>query len=692
VLVSDFGLAHTRDAMPGDRSVAGTPRYLAPELRRGVCASARSDQYSFCLTVMEALGLAKDTVSARTHRALRQGLSEDPQSRFVDMNALLAALRPSQSRILSQVLGIAALLGVLIAGATGYRLALRDQHRRCVAELDRKFLLFDRATKARVHRGFLRTTTPYAQQAFEYAARLLEQHTAALHRASEQSCELGLSAGIAGDGARARSECLSRTAAELQALVRVLEAPESVVVERATQAVLSLRSPLDCLQLAPDPALRAATSHPLRDALAHVQALTSTGQWESAEREVRQLVTTAQQQQDRAVEAESLYLLGRLQIERSEFSASASSLRRSALAAEGSREQQVAAKAWIGLAGLTGEVLGDAARGREYEELAQVAVERLGGSDVSLIGDLALLRARLAHRSGDLATAEQQAKRALDILTASKGVELAESSETARLYGLLLLKRGQADRARQQLARFESALQRIHGSEHPRYARGLLTMATLLHEVGQHAESEKRNRQAIHILERTQPSSSPVLADAVMNLAVSVQDQGRFEEALGIMQRALTLMQQVPQQPRDDGVRLVMINLCDLQAHLGLDDAALASCQRAVMLFEQAGEGMHPELAEALRVMGVIHLRRKQVVEAQSVLQRALDLAAHGGLWQANRAAVRFALAQALWGQKKHAEAVAMAKQARTELRDASGSADTLAQMDAWLSQRAGER
>ncbi|MFO0620804.1 MAG: tetratricopeptide repeat protein [Polyangia bacterium] len=177
-----------------------------------------------------------------------------------------------------------------------------------------------------------------------------------------------------------------------------------------------------------------------------------------------------------------------------------------------------------------------------------------------------------------------------------------------------------------------------------------------------------------------------------MNLAVSVQDQGRFEEALGIMQRALTLMQQVPQQPRDDGVRLVMINLCDLQAHLGLDDAALASCQRAVMLFEQAGEGMHPELAEALRVMGVIHLRRKQVVEAQSVLQRALDLAAHGGLWQANRAAVRFALAQALWGQKKHAEAVTMAKQARTELRDASGSADTLAQMDEWLSQRAGER
>jgi tetratricopeptide (TPR) repeat protein len=676
--------------MPRDRSVAGTPRYLAPELRLGVCASARSDQFSFCLTVLEALGLAKDPIPHRTRQALRKGLSEDPQARFADMDELLAALRPSQSRLLSQILGALALLGVIAAGIGGYRLALRDQHRRCVAELDRRHRIWDSATKDRVHRGFLRTTTPYAAQAFEYAARLIEKHTAALHRASEQSCELGLTGGIAADSARARSVCLSRSATELQALVRVLEAPESVVVERATQAVLALRSPLDCLHTSPDPVAHSVSSHALRDTLAHVQALSSTGQWASAEQGLRQLVTSAQDKQDRSVEAESLYLLGLLQNERSEYSASASSLWRSALAAEGSSEKEVAARVWIELAGLTGEVLGDAARGREYEDLAQAAVERLGGSDAGLVGELAFLRARLAHRAGDLATALQQAKRALDILSAHKGVDLADSSETARLFGLLLLKQGQADRARQHLMRFESALRRIHGSEHPRYARGLITMALLLHEVGQHAESEARNRQAVRILEHAQPSSSLVLADAVMNLAVSVQDQGRLKEALDIMQRALTLMQQVPQQPRDDGVRLVLINLCDLQAQLGLDDAALTSCQRAAMLFEQAGEGKHPELAEALRVMGVIFLRRKHVEQAQSVLRRALDLAEHGGLWQANRAAVRFALAQALWGQRRHAEAVAMAQQARKELHAASGSTESLAQMDAWLLQRAG--
>lgn len=670
--------------------MAGTPRYLAPELRIGVPPSPQSDQFSFCLTVMEALGLAKDTPSRAVLRVLRQGLCEDPQARFVDMDALLSALRPSRSRVIHQVLFITALIGVLMAGAGGYRLALRDQQRRCVAELDRKHVTWDSATKERVRRGFLSTSTPYAQQAFEYAARLLEARAEELHRASEQSCELGLRAGLAGDGASARSVCLSRTAADLQALVRVLESPESIVVERATQAVFALRSPIDCLTLGTEPSVDSGTSPRLRETLAHLQALSNTGQWARAEVGVRQLVVSAQQQKERAIEAEALYLLGRLQWERDEFSAAASSLWQAVLAAEASSEREVSARAWLELAGLTGEVLGDAVRGREYRDLAQVAVERLGASGNRLVGELALLRARLAHRSGDIATAEQQARRALDIQIASEGVDRAESSETARLFGLLLLKRGQADKAQQQLQRFESALLRVHGSQHPRYARGLLTMAMLLHETGQHAAAEVRNRQAVRILEQALPSSSPILADAVMNLAVSVQDQGRLHEALPIMQRALAIMEQLPQHPRDDGVRLVLINLCDLQAHLAMDDAALASCRRAVSLFEQAGDGTHPELAEALRVMGVVYLRRGHAADALAVLRRALDLAEHGGLWKANRAAVRFALAQALWAQKKQAEALRLARQAREELRGASGSADQLAHMDAWLSTRTG--
>src|SRR5262249_34775199 len=60
VKVGDFGLARSRD--PGDallqrrpRQVAGSPAYLAPEvLERGLLSPA-SDQFSFCVSLWEAL-------------------------------------------------------------------------------------------------------------------------------------------------------------------------------------------------------------------------------------------------------------------------------------------------------------------------------------------------------------------------------------------------------------------------------------------------------------------------------------------------------------------------------------------------------------------------------------------------------------------------------------------------------------
>jgi serine/threonine-protein kinase len=115
VRVSDFGLA--RFGAGGEGSVAGTPRYMAPEQFTGV-ATAASDQYSFCVALCEVL-LGKspfaqsgilDVEAARTRplpqfprsagvptyvvRALHRGLAREPEQRFPSMDALLAALAP----------------------------------------------------------------------------------------------------------------------------------------------------------------------------------------------------------------------------------------------------------------------------------------------------------------------------------------------------------------------------------------------------------------------------------------------------------------------------------------------------------------------------------------------------------------------------------------------------------------------
>jgi serine/threonine protein kinase len=142
VRVTDFGLARRADGMieptgitsdrvsapgaimDGDNidvtsvtrsgAIVGTPAYMAPEQAAGHPCDARADQFSFCVTAWEALYGARPfagknwseiytSVQSQTfalppadrsvprslNRALRRGLSVDPNARFASMDELL---------------------------------------------------------------------------------------------------------------------------------------------------------------------------------------------------------------------------------------------------------------------------------------------------------------------------------------------------------------------------------------------------------------------------------------------------------------------------------------------------------------------------------------------------------------------------------------------------------------------------
>ncbi|MBV1859647.1 MAG: protein kinase, partial [Nannocystaceae bacterium] len=182
VRVIDFGLARTEAEVPtrGDGvrtlpvdsdlaltktgTLMGTPAYMAPEQFKGETADARTDQFSFCIALYEALygyrpfsggtihQLAANVllgnvespprytdVPERMTRVLLRGLEVDPIERYDDMDGLVTELPVGGSRLWAVLLGMVAMLVVLtIATASGWAWlgSLREEERIAAIKAD----------------------------------------------------------------------------------------------------------------------------------------------------------------------------------------------------------------------------------------------------------------------------------------------------------------------------------------------------------------------------------------------------------------------------------------------------------------------------------------------------------------------------------------------------------------------------
>ena len=164
--VGDFGLARPDDAPAAVAVLAtgaveitqagamlGTPAYMSPEQLMRRPADARSDQYSFCVALYEALygrrpfeGSTVEEMRARVHggvlrkpvvrdlalpdavwNALARGLSVSAGQRFPTMEALLAALRRTERHAMqwagAAVLVVAVLAALVVIGRSGASLS-----------------------------------------------------------------------------------------------------------------------------------------------------------------------------------------------------------------------------------------------------------------------------------------------------------------------------------------------------------------------------------------------------------------------------------------------------------------------------------------------------------------------------------------------------------------------------------------
>jgi CubicO group peptidase (beta-lactamase class C family) len=356
VRVTDFGVARLGDPSDRPRSPAspsalsqidlaltatgtllGTPSYMPPEQLACEPTDARSDQFSFCVALYEALCgtrpfVAEDTDKLRAKilahemqtparrvprwllSTVTRGLSASPAERWPSMDELLAALLRNPWRRRGRAALVVGILCALGAAGIVYRApsaACRGFERNLVG-------VWDPARKSAVERAFKKTRLRDEAATFAAVASLLDRYAASWVEARTDACRARRSRGeLNEDVSDLRMICLEDRRDEVAALTELFTRADADLVRRARDEAASLPSIAGCTDVtalrereAPpsDPLLRERQAE-LQTRMSRVITLRAAGKHEDAFAEAQALLRDATALGYRSMIAEASYFV-----------------------------------------------------------------------------------------------------------------------------------------------------------------------------------------------------------------------------------------------------------------------------------------------------------------------------------------------------------------------------------------------
>jgi predicted Ser/Thr protein kinase len=618
-----LGLTRTGD-------VVGTPAYMAPEQFTGPRTDARSDQFSFCVALYEALygerpfdgqtfgelrinvldgrprpAPDKTSVPAWLRRVLTRGLAVDPEARFPSMAALSDALLNDPTvrrRKWTMAAGAVVVMVALALVVKGF--GVRER-RLCAAGGARWAGIWEAGAaasprKEAISLAFDRTGKSYAAAAYKATSRLLDDYVGRWVGMYRDGCEATrVRDDQSAEVLALRMSCLEDRLGNVRALTDVFtNADTSIVLNAVTAAgaLPELDSCADVALLRAAPAQDAATRprvKKLREELARVTALRASGQCALADQKGTALIDEVRATGYQPLLAETLSESAHL----GDWCGSAQlAVDRSKEAygtAVASRADRVAVEAAANIPVLAVNRLGQKALAVDWSHIARATLARIGRDD--------RLEAFLA------------------------GVEAFLEDDPER---------------RVVLSRQAQVLtQRALGADHPRALEGTINFGDALEVAGRYDEALVVDREIRRSLERLMGPEHPILGNAANNECEVLNRLGRFAEARVACRRAL-----------------------DIWTGAG-SDAGVVSFGRTGLGLALLGEGKPAEAVEPLEA---------------AVRERVDKHLAPALLGES-----RFALARALWSRPAdRSRALILARQARA---DSATDTKVLATIDTWL-------
>ena len=556
VRVSDFGLARVDDT-PGDganvlaSTIAGTPAYMAPEIFRGEPATARSDQFSFCVTTYEMLYSKRPfggddarelrarvtgsepepppagDVPAWIWRVLRRGLARDPDARYPSMHALLAALADDPAVRRRRRVWLAAGAGVAIALGAGTVRLTHAEGPSCAIDDSALAGAWDARSAQRVEAAIARTS---GEAAARRVTAALDGYAHAWLEARHDACrELALDR---------RSGCLDRGRRELAELVHLLGDADAQLAGQAIEAIGRLRDPAGCTgedETEADPVARAVAGVATAG-IDRANALEYAGKLDDAIAVANQVIAGLALHDEPRSLAEALLVRGRAETDHNQYDRGEATLFDALRAAERAHDDQLVAEIWVEI------VLNTGAQQRRFD----VAMSNARAADAALlrISPPAELVERYDYAFGTMLLAQGKLPEARERLEAGLALVPAgpqHGGQAGLFHGALcgaLRELGKLPAAREHCAQAVQLLEQALGPDHLKLAITLNSdgaEALAEHDL---ARAERVFERAIAIFERAQATDQISYALAVTNLGVTYMDREDLAHAQTQFERA----------------------------------------------------------------------------------------------------------------------------------------------------------
>ncbi|MCA9656192.1 MAG: serine/threonine protein kinase [Myxococcales bacterium] len=713
VRVVDFGLARGRgsaesiaphmglssssldEALTEAGAVMGTPAYMAPEQLAGRMATAASDQFSFCVSLYEALygerpfgGNTLATLSEAVYRGevrepapgrsvptwlrkvLLRGLQTRAEDRHPSMDALLDELSRDPGGRRRRVIGASALgLGAVVVAFLAYRSGASQELAPCAGAAQDVQAVWNDERRDAIAAAFRATGAVHADDTWTRAEQRLDEYASGWAEQATRAC---VATHVDGTQSTARLElrrrCLAERLQSFDAVLEVMAHANTTMVDRAVQSARGLPDLAGCDDIA---ALEAGVAPPdqedvrqqveqIEAELARIDALGSAARYREQVEMLEDLLPRARATGYLPVVAGVEHALSGSQraLDMPEGMTNLRATFRDALAAGDDRRATMAA---IDLAHELGYDQRLHEEGREWIAIAEALLHRIGGDpgfEIGLTNTLAII----AIRQGRFDEAQSLFERLVE-------KQRARDPESPNLAVALMnlggahAERRDYDRAREYMEQAAELTERLLGPLHPSMTSLWANLAAICVMQGRYEEAKVELRRALELQRKVLGERHPEVARSLVSLAVVERNLGDPVESERLHRQALEIRREKHGNDHPE-VAESLRNLAHAVWDQGRDEEAIDLVREAEEIASRRLEPGHYEHGLNLTMLASLLVYAERYEEALEAAQRAIAVLDASGRGPADGIEARGAKGGAERGLERYDAAIVTLEEA----------------------------